>query len=341
MKNRRPDPVIATIAVDQIVRRVFGDRIKARRMRPRGFAHQRRVDRSENLAGPGVDEASLRTSRPQVFQANMRRADIDRQHVLPNRLVARSGFAMNRGNMENEVRAQRIEQGAQLTCSPQVQRTVTEFLRADIVSRILLTRDTGDLVTATQEEFDEIAAVLAVATQNQRAPRGGISHASGRRFFQSAAAILRKLGPPDNAQRRQREDHLGAGHDRIPLAAEELIAKVPWQHQVIIRLHRAGLRLGNDGNIGADGARPVLVWIAVGRAFDQRAVDLTPLQQHVSLGGGAVDVYALAFVPERYEKSFELVAQRQNALLKGQIWRIAIEREPKLGHVQLVQASAG
>jgi hypothetical protein len=154
----------------------------------RFFRHDPRIDRTECLARPRIDEAAVRALRPEIFQAHVGSADIDRQHVLPDRLVTAARLAMHRGDMKDEAGTQRLEKFAQTVGVAQIQGDVAESLALDAIGRLRLARHAGDLVAAAQQMLHEVTAVLAVTPQNERSRE--VSHTQpvvcagrrGRRF---------------------------------------------------------------------------------------------------------------------------------------------------------------
>ncbi len=95
-------------------------------------------------------------------------------------------------------------------------------------------------------------------------------------------------------QRGQRKQHFDTGHDGRTLTQQKLQLEVPRQHQIPVRPHVPRVFLGYNRDVRSEGMRAVLVGIAVGRRLDPQAVQAVPLEQHIALGGRAIDMNALA-----------------------------------------------
>jgi hypothetical protein len=76
---------------------------------------------------------------------------------------------MHCGDMENEMRPQPLQSLSKLIGASQIERNVSPSRIIRTIERPLLARRPDDLVAATQKVLHEVAAVLAIATEHQRA----------------------------------------------------------------------------------------------------------------------------------------------------------------------------
>src|SRR5438270_4581505 len=124
------------------------------------------------------------------------------------------------------------------------------------------------------------------------------------------------IGPSNDFNLGERKDELAAVGEELLLARDNAVLEMPGEHQEVIGLHRARLRLGNDRNVRPRRERAELVFIDLGDGFDEIRADAAELQDDIAFGRGTVAKNALAVVLEGAKEPREVLPMPKNALLE-------------------------
>src|SRR5947209_19932478 len=124
------------------------------------------------------------------------------------------------------------------------------------------------------------------------------------------------IGPSNDFNLGERKNELAAIGEELLLARDNAILEMPGQHQEIVGLHRARLRLRDDRNVRPRRERAELVLVHFRDRFDQFRSYAAELQDDIALGRGAVSQYALTVVLERAQEPRQILAMAKNALLE-------------------------
>src|SRR6266571_6280005 len=114
----------------------------------------------------------------------------------------------------------------------------------------------------------------------------------------------------------KRKDEADAALQCFSFTLDELFFEVPGQNQVIIGIHGSRFRLANDRNISAQRMGAILVGIALGRKVNDSIVDVTPLQNRISFGGGSIDMNLLSLLLQPLKQRGEFLFMNIDSILK-------------------------